>query len=78
MGILDAGARRRTAASGVFLGMVADTTEAATAVSLKDMLLRLEEADVTLRIGRAATPTIRQGARAGDEVGGHHTVVDPQ
>ncbi|WP_141822213.1 NAD(P)-binding protein [Humibacillus xanthopallidus] len=43
----------------VFLGMVADTMQAAeVASSLEDLFLRLEDAGVMLRIDRAVTPTM--------------------
>jgi hypothetical protein len=43
----------------VFLGMVADTMEAAAAArSLDDLFLRLEDAGVMLRIDRTLTPTM--------------------
>ncbi len=43
----------------VFLGMVADTMEAAaTATSLEDLFLRLEAAGVMLRIDTSVTPTM--------------------
>jgi hypothetical protein len=43
----------------IFLGMAADTMEAATAAtSLEDLFLRLEDADIMLRIDRAVTPTM--------------------
>ena len=43
----------------VFLGMVADTMQAAAAATdLDDLFLRLEEAEVMLRIDRAVTPTM--------------------
>lgn len=43
----------------VFLGMVADTMQAATAASsLEDFFLRLEDAGIMLRIDRAVSPTM--------------------
>ncbi|HET7799046.1 MAG TPA: FAD/NAD(P)-binding protein [Humibacillus xanthopallidus] len=43
----------------IFLGMVADTMQAAeVASSLQDLFLRLEDAGVMLRIDRAVTPTM--------------------
>ena len=43
----------------VFLGMVADTMQAAAAAgSLEDLFLRLEDAGVMLRIDRSVTPTM--------------------
>jgi hypothetical protein len=43
----------------VFLGMVADTMQAAEAASsLEDLFLRLEDAGVMVRIDRAVTPTM--------------------
>jgi hypothetical protein len=43
----------------VFLGMVADTMQAAEdATSLEDFFLRLEDADIMLRIDRAVMPTM--------------------
>ena len=43
----------------VFLGMVADTMQAATvAASLEDLFLRLEEAGIMLRVDRTVTPTM--------------------
>lgn len=43
----------------IFLGMVADTLEAAKeADSLDDLFLRLEAAEIMLRIDRAVTPTM--------------------
>ena len=43
----------------VFLGMAADTMEAAAAAaSLEDLFLRLEDAGIMLRIDRSVTPTM--------------------
>ncbi|MDP9183642.1 MAG: NAD(P)-binding protein [Actinomycetota bacterium] len=43
----------------VFLGMVADTMQAAAAAaSLEDLFLRLEEAGIMLRVDRSVTPTM--------------------
>ena len=43
----------------VFLGMVADTMQAATAAtSLEDLFLRLEDAEIMLRVDRSYTPTM--------------------
>ena len=43
----------------VFLGMVADTMQAAeAAASLEDLFLRLEDAGIMLRIDRSVTPTM--------------------
>lgn len=43
----------------VYLGMVADTMQAAAAAdSLEDLFLRLEEAGVMLRVDRSVTPTM--------------------
>jgi hypothetical protein len=43
----------------VFLGMVADTMQAAVAAtSLEDLFLRLEDAGIMLRIDRSVTPTM--------------------
>ena len=43
----------------IFLGMVADTMQAAEdATSLEDLFLRLEDAGIMLRIDRAVTPTM--------------------
>ncbi len=43
----------------IFLGMTADTLEAAEAAeSLDDLFLRLEEADIMLRVDRQVTPTM--------------------
>ena len=43
----------------IFLGMVADTMQAAEqASSLDDLFLRLEDAGIMLRIDRAVTPTM--------------------
>jgi hypothetical protein len=43
----------------VFLGMAADTMQAATeAASLADLFLRLEAADIMVRIDRSVTPTM--------------------
>ncbi len=43
----------------VFLGMVADTMQAAAAAaSLQDLFLRLEEAGIMVRIDRSVTPTM--------------------
>jgi len=43
----------------VFLGMVADTMQAAaTAASLEDLFLRLEDAGIMVRVDRSVTPTM--------------------
>src|SRR5204863_2704666 len=50
----------------VFLGMVADTLQAATAAaSLDDLFLRLEDAGVMLRIDRSVTPTMAKAPTLG-------------
>ncbi len=51
----------------IFLGMVADTMQAAEdATSLDDLFLRLEDAGIMLRIDRTVTPTMAKAPTLGD------------